>query len=119
MTWRHSQLSSVGASFGQRRGWSHDTTLDWGALQYPEHGGVLGWVRDLNHRYRREPALYEIDFQREGFEWMDCHDAENSVISFVRRARSILMRALSYTSGLRLVFETNDAARRLGRIPAT
>ncbi len=88
--WSHpgKKLLFMGGEFGQRRGWSHDESLEWGVLQYPEHGGVHGWVRDLNHCYRREPALHEVDFQREGFEWIDCHDSENSVLSFVRRGRS-------------------------------
>ncbi len=88
--WGHpgKKLLFMGGEFGQRRGWSHDESLEWGVLQYPEHGGIHGWVRDLNKCYRREPALYEVDFQREGFEWIDCHDAENSIISFVRRGCS-------------------------------
>ena len=68
---------------------------------------MLGWVRDLNRCYRREPALYEIDFQREGFEWIDCHDAENSVISFVRRGRStedIILVVCNFTPMPRLSY---------------
>ncbi len=107
--WGHpgKKLLFMGGEFGQRRGWSHDASLEWDVLQYPEHGGVLGWVRDLNQCYRREPALYEIDFQREGFEWMDCHDAENSVISFVRRGRTtedIILVVCNFTPMPRLSY---------------
>ena len=88
--WGHpgKKLLFMGGEFGERREWSHDESLEWHVLQHPEHGGVRDWVRDLNHCYRREPALHEIDFQREGFEWVDCHDSEGSIISFVRRGRT-------------------------------
>jgi 1,4-alpha-glucan branching enzyme len=80
--WGHpgKKLLFMGGEFGQRREWCHDEILEWAVLQYPAHGGVRDWVRDLNQCYRREPALHEIDFQREGFEWIDCHDSERSII---------------------------------------
>jgi 1,4-alpha-glucan branching enzyme len=88
--WGHpgKKLLFMGGEFGQLEEWSHDRTLQWDRVQYREHGGILSWVRDLNTCYRREPALHEIDFQREGFEWIDCNDSENSVISFLRRGRT-------------------------------
>jgi 1,4-alpha-glucan branching enzyme len=88
--WGHpgKKLLFMGGEFGQRAEWSHEASLDWDALESPEHGGVYGWVRDLNQCYRREGALHEVDFQHEGFEWVDCRDAEGSVISFVRRGSS-------------------------------
>ena len=52
------------------------------------HGGLRKFVEDLNHLYRREPALYEVDFEPSGFEWIDCNDHEASVISLIRRARN-------------------------------
>ena len=57
-------------------------------LQYPFHAGVQHWVADLNRFYRSQPALYEQDFGPEGFEWVDCHDADASVISFLRKSSS-------------------------------
>jgi 1,4-alpha-glucan branching enzyme len=88
--WAHpgKKLLFMGGEFGQRQEWLHDRSLDWDLLQFREHGGIISWVRDLNDCYRSEPALHEVDFQREGFEWVDCHDAENSVISFLRRGRT-------------------------------
>jgi 1,4-alpha-glucan branching enzyme len=87
--WGHpgKKLLFMGGEFGQRREWQHDESLEWHVLQFPEHGGVHAWVRDLNRAYRHEAALHQLDFEREGFEWIDCHDSEASVISFVRRDR--------------------------------
>jgi 1,4-alpha-glucan branching enzyme len=77
----------LGGEFGPRREWTHEGSLEWWVLQYPEHAGLWQWVADLNRLYRAEPALHQLDFETSGFEWIDCHDAEASVISFVRRAR--------------------------------
>ncbi len=81
------KLLFMGGEFGQWREWNHEDSLDWHLLEYPPHRGLQRWVRDLNRAYRSEPALHEFDCQPEGFEWLDCHDAENSVISFTRRGR--------------------------------
>ena len=56
-------------------------------LRYGEHAGVQRWVADLNALYRREPALHQVDFDPAGFEWIDCHDSEASVFSFLRHPR--------------------------------
>ena len=107
--WAHpgKKLLFMGSEFGQREEWSHDRALDWDLLQFHEHGGMLSWVRDLNHFYRREPALHEIDFQSEGFEWVDCHDSENSVISFLRRGRStddVILVVCNFTPAPRMSY---------------
>jgi 1,4-alpha-glucan branching enzyme len=57
-------------------------------LQFPIHSGLQKWVKDLNAFYRSAPALYEIDSDYTGFEWIDCHDRENSVVSFLRRGKN-------------------------------
>jgi 1,4-alpha-glucan branching enzyme len=78
----------MGGEIGQLREWNHDTSLDWHLLdQGPYHRGVQNLIRDLNRLYRAEPALHQVDFDPGGFEWMDCSDAEQSVVAFVRRAR--------------------------------
>jgi 1,4-alpha-glucan branching enzyme len=82
------KLLFMGGEFGQRREWQHDESLEWHVLQYADHRGVQDWVRDLNRCYRGSPALYEQDFEPGGFEWIDFHDGQNSVLSFVRKARS-------------------------------
>jgi len=81
------KLMFMGAEFGQRNEWNHDTSLDWAHLEDPMHQGVQRWVRDLNAVYRHEPSLYEVDFDARGFGWIDCHDADHSVVSLLRRAR--------------------------------
>ena len=81
------KLLFMGSEFGQWREWNHDGSLEWHLLEYPLHSGLQRWVRDLNTLYRNEPALYEVDFDGAGFEWIDCNDALNSVIGFLRRGR--------------------------------
>jgi 1,4-alpha-glucan branching enzyme len=82
------KLLFMGGEFGQVREWNHDESLDWHLLEMgPYHRGLQRLVRDLNHLYRREPALHQVDFEPAGFEWMDCADADQSVVAFVRRAR--------------------------------
>ncbi len=81
------KLLFMGGEFGQWDEWYHEKSLDWHLLGYPLHQGMQRWVKDLNHLYRGEPALYAIDFTREGFEWIDFRDTDLSVISFIRRNR--------------------------------
>ncbi len=87
--WAHpgKKLLFMGGEFGQRREWQHEESLEWHVLQYPEHRGVQHWMSDLNRLYRNEPALHELDFAAEGFEWIDFDDWQTSVVSFVRKAR--------------------------------
>jgi len=82
------KLLFMGGEFGQRREWHHDRALDWNLLQQGTHQGLRLWVRDLNHLYRSEAALYEQDFKAEGFEWVDCHDESQSVIAFLRQSKA-------------------------------
>ncbi len=88
--WGHpgKKLLFMGGEFGQKREWQHDESLEWHVLQYPLHAGVQRWVRDLNRFYRATPALYELDFSAEGFEWIDCNDSESSVLTFIRKGRA-------------------------------
>ncbi|HUN24957.1 MAG TPA: 1,4-alpha-glucan branching protein GlgB [Steroidobacteraceae bacterium] len=88
--WGHpgKKLLFMGSEFGQKREWQHEESLEWHVLAYPLHAGAQRWVRDLNRLYRDTPALYELDFSPAGFEWVDCNDADSSVIAFLRKARS-------------------------------
>jgi 1,4-alpha-glucan branching enzyme len=79
------KLLFMGCEFGQHREWNHDASLDWHLLDDPRHAGLRSLVRDLNRLYRAEPALYRRDHDSGGFEWVDCHDVEQSTISFLRR----------------------------------
>ncbi|HET9330110.1 MAG TPA: 1,4-alpha-glucan branching protein GlgB [Steroidobacteraceae bacterium] len=86
--WTHpgKKLLFMGGEFGQRREWQHDESLEWHVLAHPLHAGVQRWVRDLNRLYRTTPALYELDFSESGFQWVDCDDADLSVISYLRKS---------------------------------
>jgi 1,4-alpha-glucan branching enzyme len=81
------KLSFMGGEFGQWNEWDHDTGLDWHLLDWEPHCGVQRLVADLNRLYATQPALHEVDFDWRGFEWLDCHDADASVLSFLRRAK--------------------------------
>jgi 1,4-alpha-glucan branching enzyme len=80
------KLLFMGGEFGQRREWDHDASLDWHLLTDPRHAGIQRWVHDLNRLYREERALHEGDCAPWGFEWIDAGDAEQGVLSFIRRA---------------------------------
>jgi|APTNR8051073442_1049403.scaffolds.fasta_scaffold08354_2 1,4-alpha-glucan branching enzyme len=81
------KLLFMGCEFGQGDEWQHNKSLDWHLLEYPLQKGVQSLVRDLNALYRSNPSLYETDCFPEGFQWIDCHDSDNSVISYLRIAR--------------------------------
>jgi 1,4-alpha-glucan branching enzyme len=83
------KLLFMGGEFGQRREWAHDDSLQWHLLQYPSHSGLQRWVSDLNQLYRNQPALYQMDFEQAGFEWIDCNDVVHSVVSLMRKGRSV------------------------------
>ena len=82
------KLLFMGGEFAQWREWNHDESLDWHILRYPHHQGIQKWVRDLNRLYKNERALYELDCNGEGFEWIDFHDWEHSIISFIRKGKA-------------------------------
>lgn len=99
------KLIFMGGEFGQGREWNHEESLDWNLLGYPYQRGIKRWVEDLNRTYRREPALYETDFDHTGFEWIDCNDMDSSAISFIRKGHSanqILLVVCNFTSVPRL-----------------
>ena len=79
------KLLFMGTEFGQGKEWDSAGVLDWYTLDYPLHQGMQRLVRDLNHLYRTQAALYRHEFDWQGFEWIDCHDAQQSVISYLRK----------------------------------
>jgi 1,4-alpha-glucan branching enzyme len=79
------QLLFMGGELAQRREWNHDTPLDWHLLDEPSHEGIQTLIKDLNALYSFTPALYRVDFEPAGFEWIAGGDIENSVVSFLRR----------------------------------
>ncbi len=82
------KLLFMGSELGPYNEWNHDQSLDWHLLEYDVHRGVQSLVRDLNALYRRTPALYEVDFDAGGFEWIDWNDADGSILSWIRRDKS-------------------------------
>jgi 1,4-alpha-glucan branching enzyme len=88
--WGHpgKKLLFMGSEFGQWQEWNFNTTLEWEALKAPNHQGMQRFVKDLNQLYQDEPALYEDDFEWTGFTWLDANDSDNSILSFIRNAKS-------------------------------
>jgi len=80
------KLLFMGAEFGQWSEWNHEASLDWHLLDEPMHDGLSRWTGDLNRVMREEKPLHELDFDPAGFAWIDITDAEQSVISFMRRS---------------------------------
>jgi 1,4-alpha-glucan branching enzyme len=81
------KLMFMGGEFGQRGEWNAEWSLEWSLLDYDSHRGLQNLTADLNSVYRNQPALHEVDFDWHGFEWIDCNDADWSVLSFIRRAK--------------------------------
>ncbi|MDE2636634.1 MAG: 1,4-alpha-glucan branching protein GlgB [Chloroflexota bacterium] len=79
-------LNFMGNEFGQFAEWSEERSLDWHLLEYEKHAQMQAWARDLNHLYREQPALWQVDFAPDGFRWIEANDAENCVYSFIRYA---------------------------------
>ena len=82
------KLLFMGGELAQYREWNHDGSLDWHLLENPMHAGLNRWVEDLNKAYRDIPALHELDISPDGFEWIDCCDTENSIVTLMRKSRS-------------------------------
>jgi 1,4-alpha-glucan branching enzyme len=81
-------LLFMGGEFAQWLEWNHDTQLDWGLLQQDRHSGIQKFIGDLNRVKREQPALYELDCDPQGFQWINADDTENSVYSWIRRGSS-------------------------------
>jgi 1,4-alpha-glucan branching enzyme len=82
------KLLIMGSEIAQWDEWYFEQSLDWHLLDDPMHRGVQSVVRDLNHLYRNEPALHELDCESGGFEWIDCNDVEQSILSFLRYSKT-------------------------------
>ncbi len=99
--WTHpgKKLLFMGGEFGQWREWHHERSLDWDLTREPDHSGVQHWLRDVNRAYREIPAMHELDFSGEGFQWIDMHDSDDSVITYLRLAAdgSPVMVACNFT----------------------
>jgi len=103
MTWPGKKLNFMGNEFAQRREWNVSQELDWGLLKDKQHMGMQRLLRDLNHLYNETPALHQLDFSSEGFAWVDCYDAGQSVISYLRYAHDgvFVLAILNFTPVIR------------------
>ncbi|TJY60950.1 1,4-alpha-glucan branching protein GlgB [Sinimarinibacterium sp. CAU 1509] len=115
-TYPGKKLLFMGQEFAQRREWDHDRALDWSLLDQPPHRGVLNLVSDLNRAYRELPALHHSEFDGSGFEWIDCHDNAQSVLSYLRRdGNRFVIVILNFTPvprhGYRIGVPTSGAYR--------
>lgn len=79
------KLLFMGSEIGQWNEWSHEASLDWHLLKHARHSGIQKLLKDLNHLYKNEGALHLFDFDPKGFEWVDLHNGEESVISYLRK----------------------------------
>ena len=98
------KLLFMGGEFGQFIEWNFDDSLDWHLIeQYDKHREMLAFSRALNRFYRENPPFWEVDFDWTGFEWIDCRDADNSVLTFVRKAKNgdFVVAVCSFTPEVR------------------
>ncbi len=87
-TYPGKKLLFQGCEFAHGTEWDFAAEMDWELLERPQHQGVQQIVMDLNRLYREQPALHQVDFEPDGFEWIDCHDSSQSVLSYIRKDRS-------------------------------
>jgi len=102
------KLLFMGQEFAQRHEWTEAKSLDWHLLQHDSHRGIQRLITDLNKLLIAEPALHEIDFEWQGFEWIDANDSDNSVYSFIRRGKNpdeILIAILNATPVVRYGYQ--------------
>jgi len=101
-TYPGKKLLFMGCEFGQGDEWNHDKALDWYVLQYPLHAGMKKLVSDLNKLYVSQSALHKYDFDPQGFEWIDCHDTDQSILSYLRQTENeIIIVILNFTPIIR------------------
>jgi 1,4-alpha-glucan branching enzyme len=97
-TYPGKKLLFMGCDIAQGTEWNFNQSLDWYVLDYSYHKGIQTLVKDLNKLYVKHPALFQHDFDNQGFEWIDCHDVEQSIISFTRKTeQETLIVILNFT----------------------
>jgi 1,4-alpha-glucan branching enzyme len=98
--WPGKKSLFMGGEFGQSNEWNHQQSLDWHLLAHDEHRGLQRLVADLNLLYRQYPFLSAYDSEAQGFRWIVCDDAENSVLAFLRKGmeeRELLLILCKFT----------------------
>jgi 1,4-alpha-glucan branching enzyme len=99
MTWPGKKLNFMGSEFAHGPEWNERHELEWSLAERPQHAGIARLFRDLSHLYRDLPALHQQDFEAGGFRWIDCDDADRSLLSYLRYGRdgSFVVVALNFT----------------------
>ncbi len=87
-TYPGKKLLFMGNEFAQGREWDDSSELEWHLLDRPQHQGIQSLISELNRLYKKLPALHSLDFDGGGFEWIDCHDAAQSVLSYIRKGQN-------------------------------
>jgi 1,4-alpha-glucan branching enzyme len=97
------KLHFMGGEWGQFAEWNEENSLDWHLLSFEMHGKTHRYVKDLNHFYRNEPSLWELDHEPQGFQWIDPHDYSQSVLTFIRRSSdgAFIVIACNFTPEVR------------------
>jgi 1,4-alpha-glucan branching enzyme len=97
------KLLFMGSEIAQGREWNYDVSIEWYLLDYAHHKGIQSLVSDLNRMYRSSPELHRYDFDHEGFEWVECNAAEDSILSYIRRdGADCMVTVLNFTPVPRL-----------------
>ncbi|MEW7981210.1 MAG: 1,4-alpha-glucan branching protein GlgB [Candidatus Sedimenticola endophacoides] len=98
-TYPGKKLLFMGGEFAQGREWNENDQLDWYLMERPQHHGIRTLISELNRLYWQLPPLHDLDFEGGGFEWIDCHDASQSTLSYQRKARdgSFVVVVLNFT----------------------
>ncbi|MDR3554587.1 MAG: 1,4-alpha-glucan branching protein GlgB [Syntrophobacteraceae bacterium] len=94
------KLVFMGGEIAEWDEWYHERSLGWQLLEQPAHRGIQNWVRDLNRMYSDEPAMHQLDFSPQGFEWIDFRDADASIIAFLRKSSTgdgLILAAANFT----------------------
>lgn len=101
------KLLFMGGEFAQFIEWKYNDSLDWHLLTYPQHKDFHDYIKALNHFYKATPELWEEDCNNNGFEWLDCHDTESSVVSLMRRAKegSLILGIFNFTPVERVEYQ--------------
>lgn len=113
------KLLFMGAEFGQWAEWNQDVSLDWHLTEWDSHKNLQLIVKDLNTLYKNDPALHSLDNSPEGFEWIDTNDADNSMISFIRKSKNphgYLIIVLNFTPVVHHAYKTGVPENRKYRV---
>jgi len=118
--WTHpgKKLLFMGGEIAQWREWNHDSSLDWHLLNFQMHSGVKQFIKYLNALYRAEPALHRADHEQSGFEWIDCKDSENSILTYLRKdpeSNGVLLVVCNFTPAVRRNYRVGVPAKGLWR----